>query len=76
MWLTGRAEVAGLRAERDGLRERIDEIAAVHDDDSRTAAALAPMGEVLQRVSRKVDELERMLRRRAPSIRRERASPS
>ena len=33
-----------------GLRERIDEIAAVHDDDSRTAAALAPMGEVLQRV--------------------------
>lgn len=59
VWLTGRAEVAGLRAERDGLRERIDEIAAVHDDDSRTAAALAPMGEVLQRVSRKVDELER-----------------
>lgn len=57
--LAAQARVAAARAERDGLRERVDELAAVHEDDSRTAAALAPMGEVLRRVSRKVEELER-----------------
>ena len=57
--LAAQARVATARAERDGLRERVDELTSAHDDDSRTAAALAPMEEVLRRVSRKVEELER-----------------
>ena len=65
-WLAVRAEVAGLRAERDGLREqleglreRLDEQAHAADEDDRTAAALAPLGETLRRVSAKVEQLER-----------------
>lgn len=58
-WLAARAQVATARAERDGLADRLDDLEAAHDDDARTAAALAPMGEVLRRVSRKVEELER-----------------
>ena len=58
-WLVARAEVAGLRAERDGLRERLDDLESAADDDDRTAAALAPLGETLRRVSSKVEQLER-----------------
>lgn len=58
-WLAGRAEVAGLRAERDGLRERLDDHEVATDDDGRTAAALVPLGETLRRVSAKVEQLER-----------------
>lgn len=58
-WLSGRAEVAGLRAERDGLRERLDHLEAAAGEGDRTAAALAPIGETLRRVSAKVEQLER-----------------
>ncbi|WP_068400788.1 DNA recombination protein RmuC [Kribbia dieselivorans] len=58
-WLTVRAEVTGLRAERDGLRERLDDLEFVTEGDGRTAAALAPLGETLRRVSVTVEQLER-----------------
>ena len=65
-WLAVRAEVTGLRVERHGLREqlealrqRLDEQALAADEDDRTAAALAPLGETLRRVSAKVEQLER-----------------
>lgn len=58
-WLAGRAEIAGLRAERDGLRERLDDHEVATQDDDRTAAALVPLGETLRRVSAKVEQLER-----------------
>lgn len=58
-WLTVRARVAGLSAERDGLRERVTDLEASLGEDAETAAALAPMGEALRRVSRKVEQLER-----------------
>ncbi|MGO1166531.1 MAG: DNA recombination protein RmuC [Janibacter sp.] len=58
-WLAARAQVVGARAERDGLRERVTDLEASLGEDAETAAALAPMGEALRRVSHKVDELER-----------------
>lgn len=58
-WLAVRADVAGLRAERDGLRERLVDREAADDEDEATAAALAPLGETLRRVSLKVEQLER-----------------
>lgn len=58
-WLTVRARVVGLGVERDGLRERVTDLEATLGEDAETAAALAPMGEALRRVSRKVEQLER-----------------
>lgn len=58
-WLASRADAAALRAERDGLRERLVDHEAATEDDTRTAAALAPLGETLRRVSAKVEQLER-----------------
>lgn len=58
-WLAARARVVGLGAERDGLRERVTDLEASLGEDAETAAALAPMGEALRRVSRKVEQLER-----------------
>lgn len=58
-WLATRAEAASLATERDGLRERLDDHEAVVEGDGRTAAALAPLGETLRRVSLKVEQLER-----------------
>lgn len=57
--LTVRARVVGLSVERDGLRERVTDLEASLGEDAETAAALAPMGEALRRVSRKVEQLER-----------------
>ncbi len=58
-WLTVRARVVGLGVERDGLRERVTDLEASLGEDAETAAALAPMGEALRRVSLKVEQLER-----------------
>ncbi|NYF97568.1 DNA recombination protein RmuC [Janibacter cremeus] len=58
-WLAARARVVGLGAERDGLRERMTDMEASLGADTETAAALAPMGEALRRVTRKVEQLER-----------------
>lgn len=58
-WLAARARAVGLSAERDGLRERLTDLEAGLGDDAETAAALAPMGETLRRVSLKVEQLER-----------------
>lgn len=58
-WLTVRADVTGLRAERDGLRERLDDLESVAQGDDRTAAVLAPLSETLRRVSVTVEQLER-----------------
>ena len=57
--LATRARVVGLTAQRDGLRERVTDLEASLADDAETAAALAPMGETLRRVSRTVEQLER-----------------
>ena len=58
-WLAVRANVTALRAERDGLRERLEDHEVAAEDDDRTAAALAPLGETLRRVSARVEQLER-----------------
>ncbi|WP_435202751.1 DNA recombination protein RmuC [Janibacter sp. GS2] len=58
-WLAARTQVVGARVERDGLRERVGDLEASLGEDAETAAALAPMGEALRRVSHKVEELER-----------------
>ena len=58
-WLAVRADVTGRRVERDGLRERLEDHEAAAEGDGRTAAALAPLGETLRRVSAKVEQLER-----------------
>src|SRR5699024_10082615 len=58
-WQAARARVVAARVERDGLRERLTDLEASHEGDHETAAALAPMGEALRRVSQKVEDLER-----------------
>lgn len=58
-WLALRAETAALGAERAVLRERLADHQAATEDDARTAAALAPLGETLRRVSLQVEQLER-----------------
>ena len=58
-WLAVRADVTALRAERDGLRERLEDHEVAAEDADRTAAALAPLGETLRRVSARVEQLER-----------------
>lgn len=58
-WLAVRTQVVEARVERDGLRERLGDLEASLGDDAETAAALAPMGETLRRVSLTVEQLER-----------------
>lgn len=57
--LLARAQVVGLRAERDGLRERLLDQETAAEGEDRTATALAPLGDTLRRVSLKVEQLER-----------------
>ena len=53
------AQVAGLRAERDGLRERIVDLEATVTEDAQAAALLAPLRDAVTRVERQVATLER-----------------
>ena len=53
------AELAGTRAERDGLRERVVDLEAAVSDDAQTAAALTPLQAALRRVEAQVETLER-----------------
>lgn len=53
------ARAAGLEAERDVLRERVDDLEARAADDHDQALALAPLQEALRRVERQVVTIER-----------------
>jgi DNA recombination protein RmuC len=55
----GTARGAGVRAERDLLRERVVDLEAALADDAQTAAALAPLRDTLKRVETQVGTLER-----------------
>jgi DNA recombination protein RmuC len=55
----GTARAAGVRAERDLLRERVVDLEAALSDDAQTAAALAPLRDALGRVEQQVGTLER-----------------
>ncbi|MEI2733213.1 MAG: DNA recombination protein RmuC [Dermatophilaceae bacterium] len=62
-WLAVRgwyaARLAALGAERDGLRERVEDLQAVTQGDAETARLVVPLRESLARVERQVHTLER-----------------
>lgn len=53
------AEVAGARAESTLLRERVEDLAQAHDEDSDTARLVSALHESMVRVERQVHTLER-----------------
>jgi len=53
------ARLAGLQAERDLLRRRVDDLEEAAADDMGLAAALAPVGSSVARLERQVETLER-----------------
>jgi DNA recombination protein RmuC len=55
----GLVQAAGVRVERDLLRERVVDLEAALSDDAQTASALGPLRDALGRVEQQVGTLER-----------------